>query len=79
MRDLGHILQQRQCELRRLTNELQETQTDLLFTKVELEQVRRCLHRLDQRLMCAEEELDMARQELLQASISKYVNNFLWI
>jgi hypothetical protein len=33
--------------------------------------VRRCLQRLDQRLLYAEDELDLARQGLLQASISK--------
>lgn len=71
MRDLGRILQQRQSELRRLTTELHQTQTELLFTQVELDQVRRCLQRLDQRLLYAEEELDLARQGLLQASISK--------
>ncbi|KAK4015413.1 uncharacterized protein LOC116924506 [Daphnia magna] len=71
MRDLGRILQQRQSELRRLTAELHQTQTELLFTQVELDQVRRCLQRLDQRLLYAEEELDLARQGLLQASISK--------
>ena len=71
MRDLGRILQQRQMELRRLTAELHQTQTELLFTQVELDQVRRCLQRLDQRLLYAEDELDLARQGLLQASISK--------
>lgn len=71
MRDLGRILQQRQTELRRLTAELHQTQTELLFTQVELDQVRRCLQRLDQRLLYAEDELDLARQGLLQASISK--------
>lgn len=74
MRDLGRILQQRQVELRRLTTELHQTQTELLFTQVELDQVRRCLQRLDQRLLFAEEELDLARQGLLQASISKLVD-----
>jgi hypothetical protein len=71
MRELGRILQQRQTELRRLTAELHQTQTELLFSQVELDGVRRCLRRLDQRLLFAEEELDLARQGLLQASISK--------
>jgi len=34
MRDLGRVMQQRQAELRRLTAELQQTQTELLFTQV---------------------------------------------
>ena len=71
MRDLGRLMSQRQAELRRLQAELQQTQTELLFTQVELEQVRRCLHRLDQRLLYAEDELDLARQGLLQATLSK--------
>jgi len=71
MRDLSRIMQQRQRELRLVRAELLQTQTELLFTQVELDQVRRCLRRLDHRLLYAEEELTMGRQNLLQASISK--------
>lgn len=71
LRYLTRVLLHRQAEIRRLEHELTATQTELLFVGVELDEVRRCLHRLQQRLLYAQEELEVARHDAIQASVGK--------